>query len=134
LVVLSGGRRAAERARARFSRGTYHRANRPITTPATQVQIHHRSEGGICSRSTSSTTRATAQPAVMTAATSWSLASSGGGAGSRLRVTTSRLAFAVRLTRYGHRVISRGSGIRVGLVTLIPSGFGLAESFAIAYC
>jgi hypothetical protein len=62
-------------------------ANRPITTPATHVQIHHRSAGGIWSRSTSSVTRATAQPTVPTAVTSWSLASSGGGAGSRLRDT-----------------------------------------------
>src|SRR5437868_7528929 len=72
-------RRAALRARARFIRGTYHSANKPIATPATHVQTHHRSEGGIWPRSTSSTTSATAQAAVMIAVTSWSLASSGGG-------------------------------------------------------
>ena len=41
-------RRCALRARARLKYGTYQSANRPMHTPATQVQIHHRLLAGVC--------------------------------------------------------------------------------------
>ncbi|HJY01224.1 MAG TPA: hypothetical protein VJ351_10460 [Streptosporangiaceae bacterium] len=62
-----------------MSRGTYHRPNNPITSPVTQVQIHHRASAGRLLRTISKTISATAQPAVMLPVTSWSFASSGGG-------------------------------------------------------
>jgi hypothetical protein len=62
-----------------LSRGTYHRPNNPITSPVTQVQIHHLASAGRRSRTITKTISATAQPAVTLAATSWSFASSGGG-------------------------------------------------------
>jgi hypothetical protein len=57
----------------------YHSPNNPSASPATQVQIHHRTSARRLPRMISRTTSATAHPAVMTLVTSWSLASSGGG-------------------------------------------------------
>ena len=80
-------RRCAARARDRFSRGTYHSANSPITRPATQGQSHQRSADGRLARSAAMMIRATAQAPVRTAVTSRSLASSGGGAGRSFLLT-----------------------------------------------
>jgi DNA-binding MarR family transcriptional regulator len=66
-----------------LSLGTYHSAQSPKTSPAAQVQIHHRSSAGRLSRTISKTTSAIAHPAVTTPATSWSFASSGGGGDGR---------------------------------------------------
>jgi len=74
-------------ARARLNRGTYHSANSPMHTPATQVQIHHRSSAGNWLRRISKITSAAAHPAVPMTVTRRSLASSGGGAGRLGRVT-----------------------------------------------
>ena len=51
-----------------------------MTTPVTHVHSHHREPAGSASRTTSTITRATAQPAVTTIVTSRSSASLGGGA------------------------------------------------------
>ena len=66
-----------------------------MASPAAQAQIHQRSEAGISFLAMSSTSRATAQPAVMTAVMSWSLPSKGGGAG------RSGLLTAIRLVQRG---------------------------------
>ena len=65
----------------------YQIPNSPTAVPNAQVQIHQRLSGGNSLRRTSRTTSAIAQAAVMTAVTSWSLASSGGGAGRRVLLT-----------------------------------------------
>ena len=80
-AAWASARCRAFRARARLNRGTYHSANSPMHTPATQVQIHHRSSSGSWSRRISKITSATAHPAVPMTVTCRSLASSGGGAG-----------------------------------------------------
>ena len=80
-------RRSACRDRARFSRGTYQRPNRPRHSPTAHVQTHQRWPGGRSSRSTRTLISPIAQAAVMTAVTSWSLASSGGGAGRSFLLT-----------------------------------------------
>src|SRR4029077_13307268 len=72
-------RRAAARARRRFSLGTYQDAKIPNATPHAQVQIHQRWPAGRLSRMMSRTTSATAHAAVPTQMTTWSFASSGGG-------------------------------------------------------
>jgi DNA-binding MarR family transcriptional regulator len=72
-------RREAARARARLSRGTYHRPNRPMPKPVAQVQIHQRLPEGKRLCRISRTISATAHPAVKVDVTIWSLASSGGG-------------------------------------------------------
>jgi hypothetical protein len=53
-----------------------------MARPATAVHTHQRCPAGRSLRTISRTTSVTAHPAVITAVTSWSLASSGGG-GSR---------------------------------------------------
>src|SRR5258708_7494122 len=70
---------AAARARPRLSLGTYQSPKSPIASPAAQVHTHQRWPAGMLPRTMSSTTSATAHPAVMTWMTSWSFASSGGG-------------------------------------------------------
>src|SRR4029077_8676334 len=60
--------------------------------PSTHTHTHQRSPGGRWPRSTSTVTRAIAQAALITAVTTWSLASSGGGAGRSFLLTWTRLA------------------------------------------
>jgi len=48
----------------------YHRPNNPSASPATQVQIHHRTSARRLPRMISRTTSAMAHPAVMTLVTS----------------------------------------------------------------
>jgi hypothetical protein len=62
-----------------LSTGTYHSANNPIASPATQVHSHQRDPAGSASRTISKTTSATAHAAVPTIVTSRSSASFGGG-------------------------------------------------------
>src|ERR1700722_16528883 len=94
---------SADLARDRFSRGRDHNPNRPMASPAAQVQIHHRTPARRLSRMSSRTTSATAHPAVMTPVTSWSFALSGGG-GDR-RAPGSRICF----TLVGYEIAPRGT-------------------------
>ena len=82
-------RSAGASARRRCRCGTYHSPKRPEHRPVTQVQTHQRSPAGRLLRTNSTTSRAIAQPAVMTAVISRSLPSSGGGGVRRVAATRS---------------------------------------------
>ena len=97
----------------RFSLGTYQSAKSPIASPHAQVQIHQRSWAGRLPRTMSRTTSAIAHPAVPTAVTSLSFASSGGGGEGR--APGSRVSF----TPSGYEVTRGGCARSAGVMYLV---------------